>query len=105
MKTLQLIQGTPEWHTHRATHRNASEAAVMLGKHPSITRSELLRIRATGIEREIHDFLQRLFDDGHKFEALARPLAEKIVGEDLYPCVGVEDQNSASFDGLTLMED
>lgn len=105
MKTLRLIQGSPEWHAHRAQHHNASEASIMLGKHPSITRSELLKVRATGIESEVSDFLQRIFDEGHRFEALARPLAEDIVGEELYPCVGVEGAHSASFDGLTLMED
>ncbi|WP_226426574.1 hypothetical protein [Xanthomonas sp. MWU16-30325] len=105
MKTVNLIQGTPEWHAHRALHLNASEAPVMLGEFPSVTRSELLKVRATGIESEISWFLQQIFDDGHRFEALARPLAEAIVGEDLYPCVGVDGKLSASFDGLTLLGD
>ncbi|MBB5862635.1 hypothetical protein [Xanthomonas sp. 3058] len=105
MKMVNLIQGTAEWHAHRATHLNASEAPVMLGEFPSVTRSELLKVRATGVESEISWFLQQIFDDGHRFEALARPLAESIVGEDLYPCVGVEGKLSASFDGLTLLGD
>ncbi|WP_372383632.1 hypothetical protein ACCQ12_15415 [Xanthomonas sp. NCPPB 1068] len=77
----------------------------MLGEFPSVTRSELLKVRATGVESEISWFLQQIFDDGHRFEALARPLAEAIVGEDLYPCVGVDGKLSASFDGLTLLGD
>lgn len=105
MRIVNLIQGTPEWHAHRAEHLNASEAPIMLGEFPNISRAELLKVRATGVAQEISWFLQQIFDNGHQFEALARPMAEKIVGEDLYPCVGVQGKLSASFDGLTLLED
>ena len=105
MKTVQLIQGTPEWLAHRCAHRNASEAAVMLGVSPHVSRPEMLRVYATGIEAEIGAFQQRIFDNGHRFEAWARPLAEKIIGEELYPVTGVDGRMSASFDGLTLLED
>ena len=105
MKTVELIQGTPEWHAHRAAHFNASDAPAMMGCSPYKTRSQLLREFATGVAVE-HDAatLQR-FADGHRFEDLARPLAETIIGEELYPCVGVDGKFSASFDGLTLLED
>lgn len=105
MRIVNLIQGTPEWHAHRAEHLNASEAPIMLGEFPNISRAELLKVRATGVAQEISWFLQQIFDNGHQFEALARPIAEEIVGEDLYPCVGVQGKLSASFDGLTLLED
>ena len=59
---------------------------------------------ATGITKEIDPATQRRFDDGHRFEALARPLAEVIIGEDLYPVVGTSGNLSASFDGLTMDE-
>ncbi|MDH2023614.1 YqaJ viral recombinase family protein [Stenotrophomonas sp. GD03680] len=105
MRTVNLIQGTPEWHAHRASHFNASDAPAMMGCSPYKTRSQLLREFATGATIE-HDAgtLQR-FADGHRFEDLARPLAERIIGEELYPCVGVDGKFSASFDGLTLLED
>ena len=105
MITVELIQGTPEWHAHRASHFNASDAPAMMGCSPYKTRSQLVREFATGATIE-HDAatLQR-FADGHRFEDLARPLAERIIGEDLYPCVGVDGKYSASFDGLTLLED
>lgn len=105
MKIVNLIQGSPEWHAHRATHWNASEAPVMLGVSPHCARDEMLRAYATGIPTEITEFQERIFAAGHAFEALARPLAEKIIGEDLYPCVGVDGRYSASFDGLTLLQD
>ena len=102
MKILDLIQGSPEWLTHRCAHRNASEAAVMLGVSPHVSRAELLRVYATGIEAEISAFQQRIFDIGHRFEALARPLAEQVIGEELYPVTCVDGRMSASFDGLTM---
>ncbi len=102
MKTLQLNQGSKEWHEHRSTHWNASDAPAMMGCSPYKSRSELLRERATGVSTEIDAATQRLFDEGHRIEALARPLAEEIIGDELYPCVGERGEYSASFDGLTL---
>lgn len=105
MKTLNLAQGTPEWHQHRATHFNASDAPAMLGVSPYKTRAQLVRERATGITPEVDAATERRFADGHRFEALARPLAEEIIGEDLFPCVGEDGALSASFDGLTMLWD
>lgn len=105
MKTLSLQQGSAEWHEHRRTHWNASDAPAMLGISPYKTRAELLREYATGIAPEINEATQRRFDAGHRYEALARPLAEEIIGEELYPCVGVAGRLSASFDGITLLEE
>jgi predicted phage-related endonuclease len=105
MKTVQLVQGTPEWHAHRAQHWNASDAPAAMGCSPHMTRTELLNRLHTGISPEVGPATQRRFDDGHRFEALARTLAEKIIGEELYPVTGVEGCYSASFDGLTMMED
>lgn len=105
MKIVNLIQGTPEWHAHRAAHFNASDAPAMMGCSPYKTRSQLVREFATGAAAE-HDAatLQR-FADGHRFEDLARPLAERILGEELFPVTGTHGKFSASFDGLTLLED
>jgi putative phage-type endonuclease len=105
MKTVNLIQGNPEWHAHRAQHWNASDAPAMLGISPYKSRAELLREKATGISPEIDAATQRRFDDGHRFEHLARNIAETIIGEDLYPVTGTEGRYSASFDGLTMLED
>ncbi|MBO9766475.1 MULTISPECIES: lambda-exonuclease family protein [Xanthomonas] len=105
MKTVNLIQGTPEWHAHRATHLNASDAPAMLGCSPYKTRAQLVREVATGVGEEHDDATLQRFADGHRYEALARSIAEQIIGEDLYPCVGEEGKYSASFDGLTLLEE
>ena len=108
MRIVSLQQGSPEWHAHRATHYNASDAPAMLGVSPYKTRAQLVREYATGVTAEVDSLTQKRFDDGHRFEALARPLAEAIIGEDLYPCVGVSELHpklSASFDGLALLQD
>lgn len=107
MKILSLVQGTPEWIRHRATCWNASDAPAMLGVSSYKTRKQLLDECASGVVPEIDAATQQRFDDGHRCEALARPLAEKIIGDDLYPVIGVPDESSklsASFDGLTLDE-
>ena len=108
MKIHAITPNTPEWLAYRAepTRHNASEAAAMLGLDPNCTRSELLRAKHVGLSREFSEFMQRrVLDEGHRFEALARPLAEAIIGEPLYALVGSDGQESASFDGLTLGED
>lgn len=107
MKIVSLIQGTPEWYAHRAKHFNASDAPAMLGCSPHKTRKDLIRERAQGIATEVDADTQRRFNDGHRFEALARSAAEVIIGEELYPCTGVQGGTklSASFDGLTMLYD
>lgn len=104
MEQHELPQGSPEWHIHRRTHHNASDAPAMLGISPYKSRSDLLHEMATGIVPEVDAAMQRRFDEGHRFEALARPLAEQIIGKRLYPVVGSEGKLSASFDGLTMDE-
>ncbi len=105
MKIVNLIQGTPEWHAHRAAHFNASDAPTMMGCSPYKTRSQLVREFATGAAVEHDVATLRRFADGHSFEDLARPLAEQILGEELFPVTGTHGKFSASFDGLTLLED
>jgi putative phage-type endonuclease len=101
----QLVQGTPEWHAYRAEKFNASDAPAMLGLSKYKTRTELLNERKTGLTADVDSATQKLFDNGHKFEALARPLAEEIIGEELSPVTGSKGNLSASFDGLTFMGD
>ena len=104
MKTHTILQGSPEWLAYRATHFNASDAPAMMGCSPYKTRTELLHELKTGIVPTVDAATQRRFDEGHRIEALARPLAEEIIGEDLYPVTGSSGKLSASFDGLTMDE-
>jgi putative phage-type endonuclease len=104
MKQHTLEQGSPAWHAHRMQHFNASDAPAMMGCSKYKTRTQLLHELKTGLSADVDAATQRRFDAGHRFEALARPLAEEIIGEDLYPVVGTEGELSASFDGLTMDE-
>lgn len=103
---VDFLQGSPEWHEHRAQHFNASEAAAAMGLSSYTSRSELLRRKATGHVPEVDDYTQKLFDDGHANEAIARPWAEEIIGAELYPVTLSAEVHglklSASYDGLTF---
>ena len=111
MKHHTLTQGSPEWRAHRATCFNASDAPAMLGVSSYRTRSQLLRELATGLKEEVNAAQQKRFDAGHRFEGLARSMADALMGEELYPVTGSEAieglgrRLSASFDGLTMLED
>jgi putative phage-type endonuclease len=104
--THDLIQGSPEWHAHRRNHFNASEAAAMLGISPYLSRSDLIRQKATGIDPEHGSTTQALFQAGHDAEAAARGIAESFLQEDLYPVTASLSIDglplSASLDGLTM---
>ena len=106
MTPLSFPQGTPAWHAARARHFCASEAPAMLGVSKYMTRSELLAQKKTGITEDVDAGKQRLFDSGHEAEAKARPIAEGILGQDLFPMVGVREVDGlpllASLDGLTM---
>lgn len=104
MKIHHLTQGSPEWLAYRAQHFNASDAPAMMGCSPYKTRAQLLRELHTGNVPEVDIATQKRFDNGHRAEALARPLAEEIIGAELFPIVGSAGLLSASFDGLTLDE-
>ncbi|MCW8965258.1 MAG: YqaJ viral recombinase family protein, partial [Candidatus Pacearchaeota archaeon] len=109
METLNLIQGTTEWHRVRLQHGTASEAPAMMGCSKYMTRSQLLDLKKTGIAEEIDAHTQRLFDKGHAAEASIRQVVEKLIGADLYPVTGTETIDGtrllASFDGITMLED
>lgn len=105
-----VIQGSPEWLALRAGRNTASEASAMMGVSPYTTRNELVRMAATGTDKEFSDWVQEnLLDKGHEIEEAARPIAEEIIGQELYPCTATSDEEVrehllASFDGVTMDE-
>lgn len=102
-------QGTDEWAQHRARSLNASELAAAMGLSPYLSRSELIKQKATGIVPEVDADTQRRFDNGHEVEEAARPLAEELIGEELYCSVFAAEVEglllSASLDGNTLLNE
>lgn len=107
MKIHNVTQGSAEWLALRSGRFTASEAPAMMGVSKKVSRSELLRMKATGDEQEFSRWVQEnLLDKGHEIEAKARPIAEKIIGEELYPATALDDDGYllASYDGLDMME-
>ena len=108
MKTLDVVQGTTEWSAARAKAFTASEAPAMMGVSPYLTRSELLREKKLGIQREHDAATLARFAAGHEAEAAARAIVERdIVCEELYPIVATDDAGRllASSDGATVAGD
>ena len=99
-----VVPGSEEWLALRAHKDTASEASAMMGASKKTSRSELLRMKATRTEKEFSAWVQKnLLDNGHKIEALALPLAEKLVGDDFYPVTVTNtdyDGLLASLDGM-----
>lgn len=109
MKIHNITQGTAEWQALRAGHFTASEAPAMMGCSPYETRGALLRRKATGIAPEVDPATQRRFDAGHQAEAALRPVAEAMIGDELFPATITAEADGlkllASMDGLTMLGD
>jgi putative phage-type endonuclease len=108
MKIHNVHQGADDWHALRANHFTASEAPAMAGVSKYTSRAELLRQKHSGEIPAVTPAQQRLFDKGHAAEAAARPIAEELLADELYPVTATSDEHPpllASFDGCTLLED
>ena len=103
MKIHNVAQGSAEWLALRAQFRTASEAPAMMGASKYQTRTDLLTAKKTGITPDVTPSQQFIFDKGHATEASARPLAEALIGEELYPIVGTNGNLLASMDGATML--
>ncbi|WP_130931630.1 YqaJ viral recombinase family protein [Pseudomonas sp. Sample_24] len=103
MKIHNVAQGSAEWHALRSQHFTASEAPAMMGASKYQTRTDLLTLKKTGLAPEVTPSQQHIFDKGHATEALARPLVEAMIGEELYPVVGTSGNMLASMDGATML--
>lgn len=118
MKELTLVPGSDEWLEFRKTMLGtASTAPEMLGEGYT---SRAVFLRDYGKPQPApSDYLQALFDKGHEAEDLARPVAEDMIGDELFPSTAVITEGdfpvdtgpevvkalngrlSASFDGIT----
>lgn len=98
-RTIHNVQqGTPAWLELRTGYPTASEAPAAQGVSRYMTRSELLRQKATGITPEHDGRTLARFAEGHRVEALALPIAEELLGEDLSNVT-----MTAVVDGLPLL--
>jgi putative phage-type endonuclease len=95
---VQLVQGSPAWHAHRAQYRNASETAIVMGISPWQTPYQLWLQKTGRIRPEVNAAMAR----GTELEPQARLAYEVLTGEIMQPLVLVDGLYSASLDGLTL---
>jgi len=107
MILINAKQGSQEWHDIRAKHFTASEASAMMGDSKYSSRESLLKQKKSGLSEEVTPQMQALFDQGHAAEAAIRPVIEEMIGEELYPSVGIDEETNllASFDGLDMMNE
>ena len=98
---VKLVQGSPEWHAHRAQYRNASETAIVMGESPWQTPYQLWELRTGRRQPEVNAAMAR----GTALEPQARAAYEVLTGHVMQPLVLVEGDYSASLDGLTFEGD
>jgi putative phage-type endonuclease len=95
---VKLVQGSPEWHEHRRTHRNASETPIVLGVSPWVTPYQLWQQKLGLTAPEVNAAMLK----GIELEPAARAAYEARTGFVTQPLVLVDGEYSASLDGLTL---
>jgi putative phage-type endonuclease len=98
---LKLVQGTQEWHDHRAKSRNASETPAVLGVFPWQTPYQLWLVRTGRAEQKVTPPMRR----GSELEPAARAAYELQTGNIMEPLVLADGEYSASLDGITLAGD
>ena len=98
---LKLVQGTKEWHQHRANSRNASETPAVLGVSPWQTPYQLWLLKTGRTEQKVTPAMQR----GTDLEPAARGAYELQTGNIMEPLVLIDGEYSASLDGMTLAGD
>ena len=107
--THDVQQGTGPWLRLRPDYCTASEAPAALGVSRYVTRADLLRRKHTGVADEPDAATLGRFAAGHAAEAAARPLAEGIMNDELFPVTMTAIVDGipmlASLDGLDLAGD
>jgi putative phage-type endonuclease len=95
---MKLVQGTPEWHAHRARYRNASETAAVMGASPWLTPYQLWLQRTGRVQQAVTAAMAH----GTRLEPEARAAYEALTGTVMQPLVLVEGDYSASLDGMSF---
>jgi putative phage-type endonuclease len=97
----KMVQGSPDWHEHRARYRNASETAAVMGLSPWTSPYDLWLVK-TGRNIIEENAAMR---HGTAMEPVARAAFEDTTGLIMQPQVMVDGDYSASLDGINLSGD
>ena len=98
---IEMEQGSLEWHEHRNTYRNASEAAIIMGcapKYWNMTKRKLWEQKQGLIGSNVSDTNPAIVH-GNNMEAAARDCFNRNFKANVTPVVGIRDEYSASLDG------
>lgn len=96
--TLKLVQGTDDWHKHRALYRNASETSAVMGLSPWVSPYQMWEVKTGRRAIEVSYPMQR----GMALEPKARASYEDSTGFIMEPAVMIDGDYSASLDGISL---
>ena len=99
-EAIGLLQGTEEWHAHRARHFNASEAGAVMGVNPWFpkTPADLFDLKKGVKDVKFNSNMQWGIDN----EPRARTYAEAMMSETFTPAVYTNGRYSASLDGVNF---
>lgn len=78
---IKLVQGSAEWHAHRAQYRNASETAAVMGLSPWQTPYQLWALKTGRSQPSINPAMAR----GTALEPLARAAYETRTDQVMQP--------------------
>ena len=81
---------------------NASDVPAALGISPYTTRQELLNRLKYGVCKPVTSHTEKIWAEGHEIEALARPIAERLIGDLLPPKRVTLGKLGATLDGYTV---
>ena len=95
---LKLVQGSPGWHAHRQSMRNASETPAVLGISPWVSPYQLWLVKTGRVVQETTAAMRH----GSDLEPAARVAYEAKTGSVMQPLVMQDGLYSASLDGITL---
>lgn len=108
VKVHHVTHGSPEWKELRALGTwNASEAPIIMGDHPKVSRDEHMHAAVTMTPKEFDDYtLNVVFEEGHETEERARKILSERIHDELYR-VTVTNQCEdyvllSSLDGATM---
>lgn len=96
MRKLDLTPNTQEWLEARKQYRTASEAPIVLGISPFVTREKFKLIKA-GIAKQ---FYSKAMQQGHEQEAQIREWANRQFSRNFREEVWVRGGYLASLDGI-----
>jgi len=102
-----IEQGSLEWHEHRATHRNASEASIIMDcapKYWGMTKRKLWEQKQGLIGSNVSADNPAIMH-GNNLEAAALACVANKLNAQLEPAVFVDGEYSASLDGWGHLAD